>query len=165
MAKLNSKKKGNRGELECVHLLEDKFGKGRFKRSPSSGALTGGANREGSENLSIEAKITLASDIITPIDFRFVIEHKFYAEASFWDLFNESSILFDWFQQAEDDAKFVNKLPMLVVKYNYKQRIAYIQIDALAALPVFSVRGWNCYWFDDLLQLNNEWWFENGKFS
>lgn len=158
MAKINSKSKGSRGELELVHLLENRFGEGKFKRSPSSGAITGGANRESSENLSMEAKITLASDIITPINFRFIVEHKFYGNANFFDLFNESSELFKWFEQAEGDANFVNKEPMLVVKYNYKQRIAYIKQKLINY--VFEIRGWYCYWFSDLLTLDEYWWYE-----
>lgn len=122
----NSKQKGNRGENELVHILGDAFGKGRFKRTPSSGAYTGGKNREGAENLPWEAKITLASDIITPSDFNFVIEHKFYAEANFWDLFSDKSKWNEWLEQVGGDAKFVGKVPLLIIKYNRHKRIALV---------------------------------------
>jgi hypothetical protein len=123
MAK-NSKKKGNRGELELVHILDDKFGEGTFKRTPSSGAYTGGKNREGAKNLSWEAKMTLASDLITPMDFNFIIEHKFYADISFWELFSDKSNWNEWLKQVEDDAAFVDRIPLLVIKYNRHERIA-----------------------------------------
>ncbi len=122
----NSKAKGNRGENQLVHILEDNFGKGKFKRTPSSGAYTGGKNRKGAENLPWEAKITLASDIITPADFNFVIEHKFYAEVNFWDLFSDKSNWNEWLEQVGGDAKFVGKIPLLVIKYNRHKRIALV---------------------------------------
>lgn len=155
---IDSKAKGNRGELELVKIFEKKFGKGKFKRSPQSGAHVGGLNRELNENLSIEAKITLVSDIITPIDFAFVIEHKFYNKASFWDLFNEKSELNKWLEQVEGDAKFVNKKPMLVVKYNRKPRIAYVRLDDRSY--VFEYRNWFCYLLEELLKRDNNFWFE-----
>ena len=158
--KLNSKSKGNRGELELVKILEKKFGKGRFKRTPMSGAYTGGANQELSENLSIEAKIVLVSDIITPIDFRYIIEHKFIKEASFWDLFNEGSDLNSWIEQATYDAKFVNKQPMIVIKYNRKKRIVYIK-ECLGDY-IFEYKGWHCYWLEDLLKLPETFFYEYG---
>lgn len=155
---INSKKKGNRGELELVKIFNTHFGEGLFSRTPSSGAITGGKNREITENLSLETKITLASDIITPIDFRFIIEHKFYAEPSFWDLFNSGAEINDWFTQAQNDADFVYKDPMVVVKYNRKPRIVYIKekLD----YEVFKFKNWYCYLLSDLLdKQKKEWWF------
>jgi hypothetical protein len=123
---MNSKKKGNRGENQLVYILCEAFGEGKFKRTPSSGAYTGGKNREGAENLPWEAKITLASDIICPANFNFIIEHKFYAEANFWNLLSENSKWLEWTSQAEGDASFVNKTPLIIVKYNRHKRIALI---------------------------------------
>lgn len=158
MGKIQSKKKGNRVELELAKIFEKRFGKGKFKRTPMSGAYTGGSNRELSENLSMEAKITLASDIITPINFRFTLESKGYESASFWDLFNKSSDIHQWFEQASNDASFVEKEPMIVVKYNRKKRIAYIREKNKQY--IFEHDGWYCYQLKDLLDMPNEWWYE-----
>lgn len=123
---VNSKRKGNRGENQLVHILEEKFGEGKFKRTPDSGAWTGGKNREGAENLPWEAKLTLVSDLITPATFNFVLEHKFYAEMDFWELMGKKSNWAEWIKQVEDDAAFVKKQPLLVIKYNRHDRIALI---------------------------------------
>lgn len=176
---INSKKKGNRGELELVHILEEKFGEGRFKRTPSSGAWTGGKNREGCENLPWEAKITLVSDLITPADFNFVIEHKFYADISFWELFSEKSNWNDWLNQVEQDADFVKKSPLLVIKYNRHERIALISFAQLvkyamkveqtnldlakeihSAAKKFVWRNYSVVQFSDLLKLPLDFWFD-----
>jgi hypothetical protein len=174
----NSKKKGNRGENQLVHILEEAFGEGQFKRTPSSGAYTGGKNREGAENLPWEAKITLVSDIITPSDFNFVIEHKFYAEANFWDLFSDKSKWNEWIEQVEEDAKFVKKEPLLVVKYNRHKRIALISSPYLIIelvkfdldirpftvwTPTDSKTGYAIVMLDDLLELPIDFWFKQEK--
>ena len=164
--KLNSKQKGNRGERELVKVLETRFGKGKFKRTPQSGAHVGGLNQEMNENLPWEAKITLVSDIITPSNFIFVLEHKYYEGANFWDLFNEKSELKDWLRQVELDASFVNKQPMLVCKYNRKQRIVYVKKYSkicwdFAKFSFFlDGKTWYCYWLEDLLKLDNVFWME-----
>jgi hypothetical protein len=157
MAKINSKKKGSSGELECVHILDEKFGKGKFFRVPASGARVGGFNREKAFNISKEAKEVLSGDIITPTNFKFSIEHKFYANSNFFDLFNEKSDLQNWFNQAEGDAKFSNKEPMLVVKYNGKKRIVFVKVKL--DKYVFETKGWFCLWFSDLLLLEDSFFF------
>jgi len=169
MGKINSKKKGNNGELQLVHILEKRFGKGKFKRTPSSGAFTGGKNREGSENLSYEAKVVLASDIIVPMEFKFIIEHKFYNNISFWELFSDKSNWNQWVKQASDDAEFVNKEPLIIAKYNHHKRIVLIRNGFfMAALrkfqPQINYREfiWNGYAvlpLEDLLKLPDEFWF------
>jgi hypothetical protein len=175
----NSKKKGNRGELELVHLLCEKFGEGRFKRTPSSGAYTGGKNQEAAKNLPWEAKITLVSDLITPSDFNFVIEHKFYADANFWDLLSEKSNWNEWVRQVESDAKFVDKIPLLVIKYNRHQRIALIKSADLMQYAEkridsekikledmagrFNWKGYSVVEFQDLLNLPEDFWFDRSN--
>ena len=109
------------------------------------------------KDLSEEAKITLVSDIIVPTDFRFIIEHKFYNEPNFWDLFNAGSALNEWLGQAERDASFVFKEPLVVVKYNNKKRICYLKekIDCY----IFEYKRWYCCWLEDLLTYPDEWWY------
>jgi hypothetical protein len=161
MAK-NSKKKGNRGELELVHILEDRFGKGRFKRVPSSGAYVGGKNKFINENLTQEQKETLSSDIITPEGFKFSLEHKFYADISFWELFSDKSKWNEWIAQVNSDSEFVGKKPLLVIKYNSHKRIALIKEDDLTvgdAKVYFKWKGHKIVMLEDLLKLDDSFWF------
>lgn len=170
----NSKKKGNRGENKLAKMLCERFGEGSFKRTPSSGAYTGGKNREKAEYLPWEAKIVLASDIITPSNFNFIIEHKFYQEVNFWNLFSESSQWLDWIEQAKSDADFVGKEPMVIIKYNRHDRLVILDsiyleeklrnFDlSMRPMLVWAPKGKNVEYsivfLKDLLELPNDFWF------
>ena len=150
---LQSKKKGNRGELEAVHILNDRFGSNLFARAVSSGAWIGGGNRHRAEVLTDEQQLAFASDIICPVWFKYVIEHKSYAQLDFWELFNDKSNLHQWFAQVEADASFVGKLPMLVVKINNHKRIVFVKEDMFS---IFKIKTWNCCWFEDFLKNEDE---------
>ena len=161
--KLNSKQKGNRGERELAKIFNKRFGEGLFKRTPMSGGFVGGGNQASAINLSEEAKITLVSDLITPINFKFIVEHKFYNGANFWDLLSYHSTWIHWIDQIEYDAKFVNKYPLIVVKYNRHKRIALVP-EVLLMNEEFTTPKlfWNQYrviLFDDLLKMDDDWWF------
>jgi hypothetical protein len=155
---VNGKAKGNRGELDCTKILDERFGKGKFKRVPMSGAFTGGMNRFKTENISEEAKGILSGDIMTPKEFKFSIEHKNYSKLEFWDLFNSSSDLFKWMEQCEGDAEFAKKYPMLIVKINHHKRIVFIKIDV--GNYFFECRRWYCYNLEDLLKLEDDFFLE-----
>ena len=160
MAKINAKKKGNRGELELVKILCERFGEGKFKRTPSSGGFVGGANRAFSGNLTEAQKQAFASDIIAPENFKFSIEHKFYKNPfTIFDLENKSSDINNWFEQVSGDAAFAGKEPLLIVKYNGKKRIVFsrelVDIDY-----ILETKGWYCYWLDDLIKIENSFWFK-----
>ena len=160
--RINSKAKGNKNELECTKILDERFGKGLFLRVPSSGAITGKSNKVRIANISDAAKDTLSGDIITPANFAFSIEHKAYKEASFWDLFNKSSNLFEWFKQSTEDAEFVNKKPLLIIKYNRHERIAFVwnwDLKLLGLNHVFEINNWRCYYLSDLLKLEDSFWY------
>ena len=171
---IQSKKKGNRGELELTHILNERFEGHTFARSVQSGAYIGQSNAYRANSMTEEQKLVFAGDIRVPINFKFTIEHKAYAEASFWDLFNESSDLHSWMKQAEHDAESVGKQPMLIVKYNFHDRIAYLKknyVDSLdcsnlETYTIFSHNGWSCFWLKDLLKETDSFFFEeenNGR--
>lgn len=163
--KINCKKKGNAGELQLVHILNERFPSYTFARTVQSGAYIGKSNVTRAESLTEDQILIFAGDIRVPKNLRFTIEHKAYAEASFWDLFNESSDLHSWMQQAQHDAETVGKQPMLIVKYNNKKRIVYLKKDYVDSLGsksniVFSHNGWNCYWLEDVLKEPDSFFFE-----
>ena len=151
---INGKKKGNRGELEAVHILNDRFGSNLFARAVSSGAWIGGSNRQRAKVLTDEQQLAFASDIICTVWFRYVIEHKNYAQLGFWELFNEKSNLHQWFTQVEGDANFVGKEPMLVVKINNHKRFVFVK-DNIENF-VFQIKNWRCLWLEDLLKQSDD---------
>lgn len=161
---INSKRKGNSNELQCVYLLNKRFPNYTFARSVASGAYTGGMNQSRAETLTNEQKLVFAGDIRVPTNFKFTIEHKAYANASFWDLFNKSSDLYKWYEQSNTDAKNINKEPMLIVKYNNHKRIVFFNIDYLvshkAPKPIFIHENKGCYWFEDVLCWEDSFFFD-----
>lgn len=158
MAKINSKNKGSNSERELAKILNERFGEG-FKRTPYSGAIFGQSNRHFGNGMSDEQKATLSGDIMTPPDFRFVIEHKAYKEASFWDLFNTSSDFKKWFIQVSGDAAFVGKEPLLIVKFNNKKRIVFSK-EKISGY-VFEIDQWYCYWLEEFLKNDTTFFYSN----
>lgn len=157
---INSKKKGNNAENECRKLFDERFTFTNFHRSPSSGAFVGGSNFFRKEQLNKSQNLVFVGDIYCARDdFKYTIEHKAYKEASFWDLFNESSDLNSFLEQAEHDAESVDKKPMLIIKYNNKQRIVYIKEKPKNIESVFVYKGWNCFLLTDLFQAKDTFFF------
>ena len=125
----NCKAKGNRGELECVNILKERFPGKVFSRTMGSGNYTGGKNAHNAETLTEEQILLFAGDVRCPKEFKFSIEHKFYANLDFYDLFNKSSNLFKWYEQSETDARLLKKFPMLIVKTNQHKRIVFVKLE------------------------------------
>ena len=165
---INSKKKGNNNENECKKILNERFdGVAIFQRTPNSGAFVGGQNFYRKEQLNEEQNLLFVGDLYcNRKDLKFTIEHKAYAEASFWDLFNESSDLHSWMKQAEHDAESVGKQPMLIVKYNFHERIVFL-VDLSSDFPIPSVftttfnnKKWSCFYLKELLKMPNSFFFD-----
>lgn len=164
---INSKRKGNSAENEVRKILDKRFSFTNFHRSPSSGAFVGGSNFYRKEELNKSQNLVFVGDVYcSREDFKFTIEHKAYAEASFWDLFNESSDLHSWMKQAEHDAESVGKQPMLIVKYNFHERIVFLT-DLNSDFPIRSIftttfnnKTWSCFYLEELLKMPNSFFFE-----
>ena len=156
------KKKGNRGELDCVNILKKRFPGKIFSRTMGSGNYTGGKNAYHAKTLTEEQILLFAGDIRCPKEFKFCIEHKFYAKIDFYDLFNKSSDLYKWYEQSETDAKLLNKFPLLIVKTNQHKRIVFVKIEHASKKlkPVFVHEGRCCYWLEDFLTLSDEYFFD-----
>ena len=119
MAKINSKKKGNRVELEMAKLLSKRFA-GTFKRVPMSGAFgTINANNE----LREDVMEILSGDLICPDGFRFSVEVKSRLDFNFWDMLADETEneIDNWIKQAEGDAKLSKKEPLIIFKANNRK--------------------------------------------
>lgn len=155
---INSKKKGNSFELQIAKLLTKRFGK-KFQRTFFSGAFTGGTNVSRSETMTEEQKLMVVGDINVPKEFLFSIECKARKEAAFWDLFNKSSEIFQWFNQAINDANKVKKFPMIIVKYNNKEPLCFTPVN-FETHKYFMIDIWNCFLLKDVLALQDKYFFE-----
>ena len=52
--RINSKQKGNRAELECSKIFNNRFPDYTFKRVPQSGAIFGQSNKNNTEKIDEE---------------------------------------------------------------------------------------------------------------
>ena len=105
---MNSRSKGNRGELKAAKLVEKWTGK-KFARVPSSGGLQWkNSNAKGDIVCTEEGHY-----------FPLCLEIKNYKDINFEHLFYipKPKILEFW-NQAQRDAKIANKCPMLMMRYD-----------------------------------------------
>ena len=155
---INSKQKGNSWERSVCKILKERFSGRDFSRVPTSGAFFGKTNKEKRSLAEDNVKEVLSGDIICPSDFRFSVECKSYADISFWDLFNESSDLHSWIKQCKEDAEFVNKVPLLIVKINNHK--PFVGTSFPLENAVFNHRGFGFCSLEDFLKLGDDVFFE-----
>jgi len=134
---IQSKHKGNAFERQVCGILKERFNQ-PFNRVPTSGAI-GTAQKD---ILTEEAKGILTGDIICPKNFRFSVECKSRKEFSLWGLLGDAKETewLDWWKQACEDAHRANKQPIVIVKYNNRKILAFIDGENEAILYNASVR-------------------------
>lgn len=154
---INGKKKGNRIELQLAKELSKRFNE-EFKRVPQSGAWgTVNAN----SNVREDAQQVLTGDIMCPANFKFSIESKGRIDFNFWDLLNNDTIneIDEWIIQAENDAKRVNKEPLIYVKINNKK--PFVLFKKYLKETNLNYKDYSLLRFDYFLNLKDEWFYEN----
>ena len=116
---VQSKKKGNRVELEVAKILTKRFGQ-QFKRVPASGAI---GTRIANEDVRDDVKEILSGDLICPTGFRFSVEVKSRLDFNFWDLLADDTEneIDEWIGQAEGDAVISKKEPLIIFKANNRK--------------------------------------------
>jgi hypothetical protein len=135
--KINSKKKGNRVELELTKILTAHFGK-PFSRSVGSG------NRWGQvSNLPSHAKTTLLGDLCAPEGFKWVIESKggYEKDIDFRNIVagNDCPQLDAFIQQSSHDHETSGRLPIIMWKQARRPWITFVREKDLPGV-VFSSR-------------------------
>lgn len=116
------KTKGNAFEKEVAKFLNEQHNTTEFHRTPSSGAFLGRDNFERKGGLAEHVKDALVGDLITPLDYPFVVECKSYKDKpSFYAVLNGAdSTLTKWLKEVEVDADHINKQPILFFKITNK---------------------------------------------
>lgn len=117
--RINSKKKGSKGENRATKMLETWSGL-EFKRSPQSGGLRGHV-----ADYTVGDIICTDRKMMNKV-FPLTIEVKTYKAINFATLLpipgrgkeTQTSIISEWFNQARDDGKRGEKLPMLLMRYD-----------------------------------------------
>jgi len=131
MARINSKKKGNRGELIICKILSDHFGE-TFNRVPASGAIST------IHKLSTSSAKTLAGDIICPDLFKFTIENKFGYEIDLYNLFQKDNgdkkKIGEFLSQSiVDCGKTVSMSPMVIYTRTRKKPLVFLLEESFSS--------------------------------
>jgi len=137
---IQSKKKGNRVELEFAKILSKRFDD-VFRRVPASGAHGTNLANTGIREDALEI---LSGDLICPKWFLFSVEIKSRMDFNFWDLINRDTKneIDEWIEQAEGEAKASNKDWIVIVKINNRKPFViierYYDIDEKNILLVYK---------------------------
>lgn len=123
----NSKRKGNRKELEICKKLTNHF-KLNFNRVPNSGAFGS------THKLSKNAQDVLMGDIICPPNFKFVIENKCGYDIDIINLFSnknntDTNTIIKFIEQSCKDSRVSNKIPLLIYSKDYREPICFVPVD------------------------------------
>lgn len=122
----NSKGKGNGFENKIAKMLTESLAPLNFIRTQGSGARVGGKNFQSIGQLFGEDALKLFVGDVVPVNekdagirFKFSVETKFYKTPdNFTSLVSGSANIFKWMNEAIDDAKKVEKEPLLIFKWN-----------------------------------------------
>lgn len=155
--KINSKKKGNRIELDLARILSERFNR-KFKRAPMSGAW-GTFNR--GQDIREDAMEILSGDLICPKDFKFAVESKSRSDFNFWDMLNKETQhleIDDWIWQVEEDARANSRIPLLYVKINNKKPFVLFPKELYETNFIYN--GYSILRFDYFLKLEDKFFFK-----
>ena len=162
---INSKKKGNSFERLISNKLSERFKihtklEQSFRRNSDSGSYFGGSNisRCGTHDLSNAT----FGDIITPDNFKFVIECKSYSSPlSLKNIMKQSDPKIDsWIKQVSQDSEVSGLCPVIIVKYN-NHPIYVISKDKSDCL--IKYKEWGFMDFDMWLNKDTSYFFKGIK--
>lgn len=120
------KAKGNSFENTVAKKLTDMLSPLKFIRTQGSGARVGGKNFETLGQMFGEEALKLFVGDVVPVNekearmtFLHSVECKFYQSTdTFVTLMNGNAKVFKWMQESIEDAKKIDKTPMIIFKWN-----------------------------------------------
>ncbi len=125
--RVNSKAKGGAFERQIAKMLNEQFETKEFNRTPGSGAFA--------TTHELPEHITVAGDLITPLNFKFCIEcKKGYNDQTIYSLLDYNSKIWQFIEQCEKDAKKMNKVPMIIYKQDRKDILVITYKDMFTTM-------------------------------
>ncbi len=125
--RVNSKAKGGAFERQIAKMLNEQFETKEFSRTPGSGAFA--------TTHELPEHITVAGDLITPLNFKFCIEcKKGYNDQTIYSLLDYNSKIWQFIEQCEKDAKKMNKVPMIIYKQDRKDILVITYKDMFTTM-------------------------------
>lgn len=139
------KSKGNGYESTIAKKLGAALQPLNFIRVPQSGGRVGGKNFETIGKMFGEDALKIFVGDVVPVNerqeglkFHFSVECKFYAtQDNFASLVSNTANVFKWFQESVEDAKKIDKDPMLIFKWNHSP--TFVAVNTFDSKSNFSV--------------------------
>lgn len=120
--RVNSKAKGNAGELAIAKALTEALHPFVFKRIQSSGAILGGQNAVNLDHYTPAGKCAFVGDVFCSNDefnqFRFCIESKSYKDVDSLEHLFSSSNIYKWLIEVDIDSVKLDKDGIVLFKFN-----------------------------------------------
>jgi hypothetical protein len=164
------KAKGNSFENQVAKRLSEALGPLKFIRTQGSGARVGGKNYEALGQLFGEDALKLFVGDVVPVNekesrvkFLYSIECKSYAKSdSFETMVAGNANIFKWMNESVDDAKKIDRIPMLVFKWNRTPTyVALLIEDSEKEAARMTIQQGDLtlsvFYLDDLLKNKNFW--------
>ena len=126
----NSRAKGNSFERKISKLLNERFSTKEFSRTPGSGAFA-------TSHKNLPSHLKLYGDLITPQDFRYVIEcKKGYNQENICSFFSKKSSLKAFIKQALKESKYSNKPYLIIIEQDRKKPICITDVNQIDNVTV-----------------------------
>jgi hypothetical protein len=159
------KAKGSGFEGQLAKKLSAALTPLNFIRTQGSGARVGGKNFQTIGAMFGEDALKLFVGDVVPVNekdtgltFKYSVEAKFYKTPdNFTSLVSGTANVYGWFEESVTDAVKINKIPMLVFKWNRTAIFVIIEKtdDVLPVQPKFELvqnRHLQVFLLDDLLE-------------
>lgn len=118
--KRKGKPKGNSFERKLAKELNDRFKTKEFTRSPGSGGFA-------TSHINLPEHMQVQGDLITPLNFRFVIEAKCGYDLNINSLFSKKSKLYEFIRQSKKEKELSKKEWLLIYKKDYCDPIVFME--------------------------------------
>lgn len=118
--KKKGKPKGNRFERQLAKELNSRFNTKEFTRTPGSGGFA-------TSHKNLPQHLQLQGDLVTPSNFKFVIEAKSGYDVTLNSVFSKKSEIWKFIKQAKKESKEAKKPWILVYKKDYCKPLAFTE--------------------------------------
>jgi hypothetical protein len=145
--RINGRRKGNAFERQVAKTLNERFNTDEFSRTPGSGAFA--TTHKLPEHLQIHG------DLITPENFKFVIEAKRGYNLQLEDLWKPKSKFYEFIEQASKDGEAAKKPWLLIYKRDRQKEIVICSHKFSINEKALVDGKYYIYMLEDLLTLND----------
>jgi len=156
--KRKGKPKGSNFERKLAKELNSRFDTKEFARTPGSGAFA-------TTHKNLPSHLQVQGDLITPKDFRFIIEAKCGYDININSVFSKKSELWKFIKQSIKEGKEAKKEWILIYKKDYCDPIAVLDQRVMKNVEVhqhnyFIINNlYYCLPLKELLQFSNDFFY------